>query len=235
MKIYIDEKMVRRNKRMGNILKWLSLIIMGIGLWIVFQPSVAENPTLTTLVFTIVIIGFFMSSIGNYLNSRFGQSPRPDELIDKSLKGLDDRYTIFHYNTPVTHLLIGPAGVWSITPSFIDGTLEFNEKKNTWRRKGGSFINKFISQETLGNPQKELQANQKDLDRFLKKNKIGFDMPLNGAVLLLHKNASLEEQNESDILIVKAEKFKDKLRKIAKENPSINDEITKYQQLFIEE
>ncbi len=235
MKIYFDEKMIKRNKRIGTILKWLSLVIMAIGLWIVFQPSVAENPTLTTLVFTIVIIGFFMSSIGNYLNSRFGQSPRPDELIDKSLKGLDDRYAMFHYTSPVSHLLIGPAGVWSITPSFIDGTLEYNEKRNTWRRKGGSFINKFISQETLGNPQRELQANQKDLDRFLKKNKIDIEMPLNGAVLLLHKNANLEEQPESDILIIKADKFKDKLRKIAKENPSPVEDFTKYQLLFSEE
>lgn len=234
MKIFIDEKMVSRNKKIGRVLKWLSLIIMAIGLWIVFQPSVAESPTLTTLVFSIVIVGFFMSSIGNYLSSRFGQTPRPDELIDKSLKGLDDRYLIFHYNTPISHLLIGPAGLWSISPSFIDGTLEYNKKRNTWRRKGGSFINKFIAQETLGNPEKELQANQKDLDRFLKKNKINIKMPLKGAVLLLHKNAALEEQNESEILIVKAEKFKDKLRSIAKENPVSAEELTKYQRLFIE-
>lgn len=232
MKIYIDEKMVNRNKKIGNALKIISMIIMVIGLIIVFQPSVSENIFLTTTVFSIVIVGFFLSSIGNFLSSRFGQSPRPDELINKSLKGLDDRYSIYHYNTPVTHLLIGPAGYWSITPSFIDGTLEFNEKRKTWRRKGGSFINKFIAQESLGNPQKELSMAQKDLDRYFRKNKMAFDIQLEGAVLLLNKTVQLEENPDEEILIVKGDKFKDKIRKIAKDSPIAMEEFKELQEHF---
>ncbi len=227
MKIYIDEKMVSRNKRTGSILKWVSFAIMAGGLVVVFQPTIVDNPNLTALVFSFVIIGFFLSSIGNFLTSRFGQSPRPDELIDRSLKGLDDKYSIYHYNTPVPHLLVGPAGIWSISPSFVDGTLEYHARKNTWRRKGGSFINKFVAQETLGNPQKDLTYNQKDLDKFLKKNKIELDVNLKGAVLLLHKNVQMEENPlDDEILIVKADKFKDKIRKFAKETP-VDEEYLK--------
>ena len=227
MKIVIDEKMVARNKKLSSIFRWASFIIMLAGLFIVFQPEVVNNPTLTTVVFAIIIVGFLLSSISNFLGSRFGRSPRPDELIDKSLKGLDDRFSIYHYELPIPHLLVGPGGVWSIIPSYVDGEIEFNQKKKIWVRKGGSVLNKFLARETLGRPDKEFATHQKDLDQFIKQNNLNFNLSLNKVVVLMHKNAAVGEQVDSEIQVLPADKLKYKLRKQSKENQLPIEDLNK--------
>jgi uncharacterized protein (UPF0335 family) len=97
-----------------------------------------------------------------------------------------------------------------------------------WVRKGGSFINKFLSREAFGRPDKELIQNQKDLQKILKS--IGYDdkVVLKCAVILLNKNTIVEENdNESEILILPFEKAKEKFRKLSKAQIETPTELIK--------
>ncbi len=226
MKIIIDQKMVNRYGKIGSILRWLSIGFLVLGVYAIFTPTIFSNQNLVSLYFGVMILGVIASSVSNHLTSRYGRSPRPDELLDKSLKGLDDRFTLYHYELPVPHLLIGQTGIWSLIPSFVDGKIIYDEKKKTWVRKGGSFLNRFLSREAFSRPDKELEVHKKDLEKFLKTKGVSEDFVLQGALVLLNKNTTIEGKSENDaIFILPLDKLKEKIRKGAKTQTEISPDI----------
>ncbi len=94
-----------------------------------------------------------------YYGNRWGRSPRPDELIDKGLKGLGREYTIYHYVTAASHLLVGPAGVWTLMPYYQSGKIVYEKKR--WKSRGGGFIQSYLrlfGQENMGRPEIESET-----------------------------------------------------------------------------
>ncbi len=234
MKIIIDQKSVQRNATIGKILRWVSLGCMLMGLIAVFSEDIFSNPTLFTIFFSIMIVGVLLSSVSGFFTSRFGKSPRPDELINKSFKGLDDRFQIFHYRSSIPHLLIGPAGIWSIIPTFIDGEIIYDENKKNWTHKRNSIVNRLLQKEYFPNPLSEYKHHKKELEKVLKDNfNIDNNPDLRLLVLLLNKNVSLSGISENDIiLIMPFEKVKDRFRKMAKNNNQSDELPSKLEELF---
>ncbi|PKO05565.1 MAG: hypothetical protein CVU41_10855 [Chloroflexi bacterium HGW-Chloroflexi-3] len=218
MKINIDKKSVQRNATIGKILRWLSLGCMLVGLIAVFSEDIFSNQKLFAIFFSIMIVGVLLSSVSGFFTSRFGKSPRPDELIDKTFKGLDDRFQIFHYRSSIPHLLIGPAGLWSIVPTFIDGEIIYDENKENWTHKRNSLVNRLLRKEYFPNPLSEYKHHKIELEKILKdKTKSDNNPELKLLVLLLNKNGSISGIFEKDnILIMPFEKVKDRFRKMAK-------------------
>jgi hypothetical protein len=163
MKIVTNSKMIKRNAKIGQYTSIGALVILGIGLYISFK-----FPTKFPYSLGALLLGFFMSQIGMYYGNRWGRSPRPDEMIDKSLKGLGREYTIYHYVTPTSHLLVGPAGIWTIMPYFQSGLISF--EKNKWRSKGGGFIQGYLrifGQENIGRPEIDSKVEIDSTSRYL--------------------------------------------------------------------
>jgi hypothetical protein len=141
------------------------LVVLGFGLFITFKW-----PNLFVYSLAALLIGFFMSQVGIHFTNRWGHNPRPDEIVDKSLKGLGREFTVYHYVTPVSHLLVGPAGVWTIMPNFQGGIIVYDKKR--WRAKGGGFLQSYMrmfGQENLGRPDLESEAEIDSAKRYLKR------------------------------------------------------------------
>ena len=64
--------------------------------------------------------------------------PRVDERLTAALKGLTKDYTLYHFLTPVNHLLVGPAGVWIIEAYYQRGNIVY--EGNKWKQKGGGLL-----------------------------------------------------------------------------------------------
>ncbi len=133
MKIVSNSKLIKRNAKIGQYTSTGALIVLGIGLYLSFA-----QPNKFAFSLGALLVGFFLSQVGMYFSNKWGRNPRPDEVIDKSLKGLGRDYTIYHFVTPVSHLLVGPAGIWTITPHYQTGTVIYDKKR--WRAKGGGFV-----------------------------------------------------------------------------------------------
>lgn len=226
MKIVIDHKTVKRYGKFGTILRWASIGFLAIGVYALFTPTIFSNQNLISVYFGVMIVGVLTSSLSNYLTSRYGRSPRPDELLDKALKGLDDKYTIYHYQLSIPHLLVSPSALYSLIPTFVDGKIVFDEKKNTWVRKGGSFLNRFLAREAFSRPDRELEAHRRDIVKFLKSKGIEREFSLQGIVVILSKNTQVEGQTESnEITVLPIEKMKEKIRRAAKTQTQVPAEI----------
>ncbi|MDP2975059.1 MAG: hypothetical protein Q8N45_02480, partial [Anaerolineales bacterium] len=165
MKIITNQKLIRRNARIGQVTSLAALAILGAGMYITFTMKDKVAYSMAAL-----IIGFFLSQVGIYFGNRWGRRPRPDEVLDRSLKGLGREYTIYHYVTPVSHLLLGPAGLWTFTPYYQAGTITY--QKGRWRVKGGGFAQSYLrifGQENLGRPDLEAEAGVETLKRYLRR------------------------------------------------------------------
>ncbi len=221
MNVVIDEKLVKRNARIGQILTIISLATLGAGMFITFQRQDLLGISITAL-----LIGFLLSQIGIYYTNRWGRSPRPDEQISSALKGLDKRYALYHYQTPASHVLVGPAGIWVLIPKLQGGTITF--QKNRWRQSGGGFIQtylKIFAQEGIGRPDLEIESETEGLRKFLKKALPDeIDIPsIKAALVFSHPDVNIQV-DEAPAPSLAAKKLKDFIRSTAKQKP-INAEL----------
>ncbi len=116
-----------------------------------------------------LMLGFMLSQLGIYFSNRWGRHPRPDELLDTALKGLDKRHSLYHYTTPVPHLLIGPSGLWVLMPYYQRGTITCSNGR--LRQKGDLFLTflKVFAQEGLGRPDLEAEGAVDSMRNYLAK------------------------------------------------------------------
>src|SRR5512137_1634014 len=81
MKIVTNDRLIKRNAKIGQYTSLGALVVLGIGLYITFK-----YPTYFAYSLAALLIGFIMSQIGIHFTNRWGRNPHPDEIIDKSLK-----------------------------------------------------------------------------------------------------------------------------------------------------
>lgn len=230
MKIIKNEKLIKRNAKIGQYASIAGIVtILGVSFFLIqsmLKPeSVTGNTTL--IMFIVLIVSMIISQVSMYFGTRWGR--RPDEAIDKALKGLPGDYTVYHYSSPVPHLLVGPAGIWLLLPYFLRGNVTY--KKNRWRVGGGGFAQSYLrifGQESVGRPDLEVGAQANALEkRFKKKFEEGAEVPpIQAALLFLDEQASLLA-DDAPLPTIPVKKLKDLLRKASKETPFPAEELTR--------
>ncbi len=219
MKIVSNEKMIKRNATIGRYTTLASLAILGVGLFISFQPQYVQYS------FIALLFGFVLSQVGIYFGSRWGRSPRPDETLSAALKGLNDQYTLYHYVAPVPHLLVGPAGIWVLQPYYQKGVITYDEAKGRWKQKGGNLYMKVFAQEGLGRPDLEVRSNEETIANYLHKKLGDIDIPgIKSALVFTNDKVELDAQN-APVPTVTDGKLKDLIRRKAKEEPASLEQI----------
>lgn len=227
MKIYTNEKLVKRNSRIGQIASIISLVVLGVGMFYTFKDTAGNYISLT---FGALIIGFLLFQFGNYYMSRWGKYPRPDQLLIQALKGLDDKYSLYNYTSNIFHLILGPAGCFVLLPYNQPGLISYDPKKGRWHQKGGSGFMKFFGGEGLGRPDLEVKYSQADLTAYLKKLDVDPSYASEN-VILVFTNPKVELAVEnSPVPAIAGEKLKDYLRKRAKEKPVSAEWLSSLQQ-----
>lgn len=167
-----------------------------------------------------IVIGFIAMQIGVFMGARWGGKVKPHGHIEAALKGLDNKYTLYHYLAGAPHVLVGPAGVFHFITYHQPGTITYDEGKSRWKQKGGNLYLKLFAQDSLGRPDLDVEAFSKDLENFLEKTvpEIHEQIKPEPILLFLNEKAVVEAKN-APVLTMKPEKLKDFIRKKAKSNP----------------
>ncbi len=228
MKIIKNEKLIKRNATIGNWTSLAALAILGGGMYISFKRQELFVYSLIAL-----LVGFTLTQIGMYMGNRFGRSPRPDEKLDAGLKGLQNEFVMYHYTTPASHLLVGPAGVWVVMPYHQRGQVEF--KKNRWQIKGGGFLQGYMrifGQEGLGRPDVEIEGELRSLNKYLSKKMDKSQLPEINA-LMVFTNDDVEINGEdAPVPALKLKQVKDFMRQKAKEKKISAETLTELKTAF---
>ena len=213
MKIIKNEKLIKRNATIGNWTSLAALVILGVGMYISFRRTDLFIYSLLAL-----LVGFTLTQIGMYMGNRFGRSPRPDEKLDAGLKGLQNDFVMYHYTTPASHLLVGPAGVWIVMPYHQRGQVTF--KKNRWRMSGGGFLQNYMrifGQEGLGRPDIETDSEMRSLKKHLAKKMDESEIPeINALIVFTNDNVEIDGE-DSPVPALKLKQVKEFMRQKAKE------------------
>lgn len=231
MRIITNEPLIRRNRRIAQIASLSGLSVLIGGMIISFG-----KPELINLAFAALIIGFILSQIGIYYTNRWGRRPRPDEMLNQALKGLDDKYAIYHYTTPVSHLLVGPAGLWVLLPRHQRGTITF--RNGRWRQSGGGLLLAYLrlfAQEGLGRPDLEIRSETENLKTFIKKRLPENDVPpVQAALVFTDDRVDIQISEEDNPLAptLHLSKLKEFIRKTAKSKPISLDKAARIQQIL---
>lgn len=220
MKTIKNEKLIKRNSTIGGYASLAGIALVGAALYFYTQAILQKNleEVNVTLLMVLTFGGLLISQVGMYMSNKFGRSPRPDEKLDMGLKGLPNEFAIYHYTTPVSHLLIGPAGVWVLMPYHQGGQIAF--KKNRWRNSGGGFIQSYMrifGQEGLGRPDIEVESEVQSLKKYLSKKMGGSEIPeINALMVFTSDKVELEAEN-APVPAMQVKQIKDFIRQKAKE------------------
>jgi hypothetical protein len=229
MKVITNDKLIKRNGRLGQIATFTGLAVLIGGMFVSFKYQ-----QIAGIAWIALLIGFALSQVGLYFGNRWGRHPRPDELLDQGLKGLNDQFTIYHYQTPAAHLLVGPTGLWVLMPYYQVGKIVY--EKGRWKQKGGGFMQKYLrlfAQEGIGRPDLEGPSEAQSLTKFLK-NKLpdGTPVPEPRPVLVFLSEKAELEVDEAPIPTLAVKKLKDTIRKNPKEYSLTPLVITEINNLF---
>lgn len=214
MKIFINHRLVKRNARIGQITTLAALGMLAIATYLAFR-----HVELFVYTLFLMVISLLLTQIGLYFGSRWGRSPRPDQVLDKSLKGLGREYTMYHYLTPASHLLIGPAGVWALLPYPSAGVVRW--ARGRYRQRGGGFLAAYLrlfGQDNIGRPDLEARSEIDLTRRFFRRALNGMEVPVQAALVFYNPAVRVEVQ-DAPFPVFLARDLKDFLRKQAKEKP----------------
>jgi len=213
MKIIKNEKLIKRNGTIGNWTSLGALAVLGIGMYISLTRT-----DLFVYALVALLVGFTLTQIGMYMGNRYGRSPRPDEKLDAGLKGLSGDYTLYHYTTPASHLLVGPAGLWILMPYHQRGQVTF--KKNRWQMSGGGFLQSYMrifGQENLGRPDVEISSEINSLNKYFGKQMEGSEIPEIHPLMVFTNDEVEINADNPPVPAMKLKQIKDFLRQKAKE------------------
>lgn len=216
MEIISNDRLIRRNARIGQIASIAGLLVLAGGMYLSFARQ-----ELFYLSMLALLSGFALSQVGIYFGNRWGRRPRPDELLNQALKGLDSRFSLYHYMTPTAHLLVGPAGVWVLLPRHQGGTITYDEVRQRWRQKGGNLYLKIFAQESIGRPDLEIPAEIEAVRRYLAARLGEENLPEVQAALIFTSERSELQADNAPYPTLSVKKLKDFIRKTAK-NKSIS-------------
>jgi len=218
MKIIKNEKLIKRNGVIGQWTSIIALVILGGGMYMTFANP--TNPQLIYYSLGSLAVGFILTQIGMYMGNRWGRSPRPDEKLDAGLKGLQNEFSIYHFMTPASHLLVGPAGVWVLIPYRQRGLVTY--EKNRWRVGGGGFLQAYMSifgQEGIGRPDLEAEGEISAVRKLLAKSLDEHEFPnVQAALIFMNELVDLQAE-DAPLPALKLKQLKDFIRQRAKERP----------------
>jgi hypothetical protein len=231
MKIIKNEKLIERNSKIGQWTSLAALGVLGLGMYISFA-----KPELFTYSVICLVVGFIMTQIGMYMGSRWGKSPRPDEKLDAGLKGLHSEFNMYHYSSPVSHLLVGPSGVWVLLPYHQRGNITF--EKNRWKMKGGGFLQAYMrifGQENLGRPEFDAENEVKTLRKFFEKNLDESKIPEIKPVLVFTTDEVELDAGESPIAAMKLKQLKEFMRQGGKSRMLTSEQVAEINKALTKE
>jgi hypothetical protein len=208
MQLYTNERKIRRNRTLGS---WLMYGGLGASLIAVAISFLAPGYILYAL--ALMLVAGLGSQIGTAMYNRFGRSPRMDEVIDFSLKGLDDRFAVFHYLTGTSHAVFGPFGALAIVPRLERGEIKYENE--TWLNTPPKGRLSFRTrQKKLNDIKSETERESRKLKKFLEKTLPDREPVAVDAILVFMAEDADVEADDSPMLAAYRKKLKSLLRSL---------------------
>ncbi len=203
MKTIIDRQKMDRRAQFSHTASVSGLVLLLASVVVpLFLPKWAAFSSVA------MVLGLGVAMVGIYFANRWVRKPRPEDRLDKALKGLGDNYHLYHYpSLPSDHILLTPNGIVIIETVNLGGN--FSYKKGRWKEAMtfGRAL-RYIVEEHLGDPIKAARQTEQYMQSRLGK-VIDPDaaIPIKSAVVFVHPAAQLEVE-DPPIPVCRVEKLR---------------------------
>lgn len=187
--------------------------LIGMGLLLVSLILSTRQPLIS---WGFLLAGFVVAMASVRVGNRFVRPPRADSLLDKVLKGLDNRYVAYHYLLPADHVLLTPSGLIVLRMQEQHGRVSVHGER--WRQH--SFWQRMrvlFGEVGLGNPARKLQ---REIDAVRKALGEEDETPVDGLVVFYSGKVELEAQNP-EFPTVLPDDLKATIRSMAEAHPAL--------------
>ena len=215
MKIIENHKKIDDHRRIGLYTSLAGLVILIGGFVLSLPPlppahttAAPANPIRLALAYGALLAGLIISQLGIHYGNHWFRSSRTTERLNLALKGLDDRYTLYHYMTAVPHLLAGPSGLWVLAPQYHNGAIHY--ENNRFYQKG-VLLPRLFNQPGIERSTLEVATYQQDFQRFLKTQLNEGQIPPIQPVLVFVNSKVTVQAADSPIVAVSLDQLKDVL------------------------
>jgi hypothetical protein len=236
MKVYRNLKEIRRKDTIGRRFTLTGMGVLALGFvaslvptW--YAPDAPLQPGIVGFIqqywswisFGALFAGFICASIGSYYINRYARRrwpgsrfvERPDEMLERNLKGLDDKFAFFSQSLPASYLLAGPNGITIFALRSDKGKVIVNG--NQWKEPFTlTRFFTFFAREGVGSPDQDIEAQKEKLRTLLAQGDGFAEVPMDGAALFLNPQIQLQV-TDPVIPVLKPEQVKDYVRGRVKE------------------
>ena len=222
MQVYRNDSYIQKRAKLGRYANLGGMGILLFGL-IVNLTMQVEGMLLSMLA---LIIGFALYQVGMYYTLRFGRPERPDQVLVKTLKGFDNRYSLFQFTSPAGNVLVTPQACLVFALKMQSGSISYESGK--WKHNlGWQKFFLWLAGDSLGNPTKEAVLEVDQLARYINKKLPGVEVPLQPVIVFANPSAVVEA-GECPIPALHHKKLKDWLRgpgKAGNLSPAVHDQL----------
>ncbi|HLC06137.1 MAG TPA: hypothetical protein VJK02_24120 [Anaerolineales bacterium] len=211
MQLALNQRLVKRYSLMGNV-----FFFGGLATAILVLVLSFTRPEDSLALTGIALGAFVIAQIGVSFVNRYGRHPRIDELISDSLKGLDGRFSLFHYLIGFEHVLIGPPGVFILSPRNESGVIRYEDGAWDQTLSKGSFFRR-AGRRPIRSIDREAQRAVAAVERALRLTVGDIDTSITPVLVFYHPDAKVEVV-DSPILAVHIKKLKGAIRKMPKDS-----------------
>ena len=189
MKVVIDRIRLARRARLAHAASLGGLLAMlGSVALTLFRPDLATPGA-------ILLVGSFaVATIGIAQANRWVKRPRPEDVIDQALKGLDDRYCLYHYRDDAPpHFLLTPGGLLVIECRAGEGVYSYRHGRWSQKMSLGKAL-RFLVEEPLGDPAADAERAATWLARSFTVRFPEREIPVRAVVVFTHPAVLLSQQ-----------------------------------------
>jgi hypothetical protein len=218
MRVITNEHRIKRGRRAGTILFFVSLLVLTGGL--LFTNLLVLDTSLMLFVPCIIMpVGLVTTLASVRLTNRWVRTPRPEVVLTEGLVGIDKRSTLLNYMPLADHVLITPYGVYTLTTRFQTGS--FKVEGDVWTDYkargplGPLFL--FLRQENIGKPFEEAEQTAAKVQAAIDAALPDSAIPVEPIVVFLNDRATLELYGPT-IPVVYASSKKPSLKGVLRED-----------------
>lgn len=188
MRVTVNTKLIRRRSRLGMITSLGGIAVLVAGMLV----SLTRREELIWVSLLALVAGFLLSQTGSYNLRRYSRQPRPDQVLESGLKGFDDRYRLYAWVLPpVPFVLLSPQGLYTFVTRDQTGQVAVTGAR--WSAKFSlTRALLFFSQEGLGNPSQEAQAQAAQLSSWIKTRLPDISVTVQPVVVFIDERVQLQ-------------------------------------------
>ncbi len=231
MKTVVDQSALRRRASLSHAASLGGLAVLLGSVAVTFA-----RPTWTVLSSLMLFGGFALAMVGIYYANRWVKKPRPEVILEKSLKGLSDAHRLYHYTRLGDHILLTPNGVVALETVNLEG--RFTYQSGRWKQKMTiTRAMRYLVEEKLGNPAAIAASSMELTKKYLQggapqglESQIAA-IPVQGLVVFTHPMAEVSAK-DAPIPVVQPDKL---LKKVPHPGQKLSPDVYQYARRKLDE